>query len=262
MGPVSVKRGNLPLVLSMPHSGTYVPNDIFGKLNPTGRALADTDWHIPQLYTGLIDDVTIIQAHFHRYVIDANRPPDNRSLYPGQNTTGLCPIINFEGVGIYCPSQEPDVAEIEFRRQFFHKPYHDMIEREIDRLKKRHGYAILYDCHSIRSEISYLFEGKLPDLNIGTYNGRSCDERLTNKVMKICQTQSRFSSVLNGRFKGGWTTRNYGQPAKNIHAIQMELCQSTYMDEYAPWTFNHEKAELIRQTLKDLLQAIIETDLR
>lgn len=260
-GPVTIERGNLPLVLSMPHSGTYVPDDIFDKLNSAGRSLADTDWHIPTLYDGLIEDVTIIQANFHRYVIDANRPPDGQSLYPGQNTTGLCPLMNFEGTRIYNPGQEPDAAEIEFRRQVFHKPYHDLIAQELERLSALHGYAILYDCHSIKSEVSFLFEGKLPDLNIGTFGGRSCSDALSEAVETVCESQTEFTSVLNGRFKGGWTTRNYGRPEDNIHAIQMELCQSSYMDEVAPWTYKEDKASLIRPVLKNLLEAIIETEL-
>lgn len=258
---VSLYPGNLPLILAMPHSGTYVPEDILEKFNERGRALADTDWHLPRLYDGLLDDVTIIKANFHRYVIDPNRPPDGQSLYPGQNTTGLCPLKDFEGKPIYKSGQEPDAEEIGFRQRFFHQPYHDLIEQELARLCKQHGYAILYDCHSIRSEIDFLFDGVLPDLNIGTFDNRSCDDRLTNAVMKQCQMQSRYSYILNGRFKGGWTTRYYGGPSKNIHAIQMELCQSTYMDEYAPWTYRPEKAQAIRQTLNDLLRAIIETDL-
>lgn len=260
--PVSVKRGELPLVLAMPHSGTYVPEDIFDKLNAAGQALADTDWHIPRLYDGLIDNVTVIQAHFHRYVIDANRPPSGQSLYPGQNTTGLCPLIDFEGKPIYKTGFEPDQDEIEFRREFFHKPYHDLLTQELHRLRDRHGIAILYDCHSIRSEIDFLFDGKLPDLNIGTFDGKSCDERISDAVMNVCDDQRQYSSVLNGRFKGGWTTRHYGQPAQNIHAVQMELCQSTYMDETAPWTYRPEKAANIRNVLRNLLSAIIETDLQ
>lgn len=260
--PVSLQRGNLPLILAMPHSGAYVPDDIFETFNETGQTLADTDWHIPRLYDGLIEDVTIIQAHFHRYVIDPNRPPDGKSLYPGQNTTGLCPLINFENDLIYKPGLEPCAQEIEFRRAFFHQPYHDLINQEIERLRSHHGYAVLYDCHSIRSEISYLFDGKLPDLNIGTFDGRSCHSSFTENAMNICLDQTEFSTVLNGRFKGGWTTRHYGQPYNHIHAIQMELCQSTYMEEKPPWTYRADRADRIRPILKDLLEAIIETKFR
>ena len=259
--PVSVKRGNLPLVLAMPHSGTDVPDDIFAKLNTAGQTLADTDWHIPRLYEGLLNDVTIVQAHFHRYVIDANRPPGGQSLYPGQNTTGLCPLINFEGKSLYKKGQELNAAEIEFRRDFFHRPYHQALEAELARLRDQYGYAILYDCHSIRSEIDFLFEGKLPDLNIGTFDGRSSTSEISDAAMEICRAQSEFTHILNGRFKGGWTTRHYGQPEQNIHAFQMELCQSTYMDEETPWTYHAHKAEHIRSLLKKLLLAIIGTDL-
>ena len=254
-------RGNRPVVLAMPHSGTFVPGVIFETLNERGRALADTDWHIPRLYDGLLDDVTIVQANFHRYVIDANRPASGESLYPGQNTTGLCPLIDFEGQAIYKTGREPDEGDVAARLERFHAPYHQAIETELTRLKKQHGFAILYDCHSIRSEIDFLFDGTLPDLNIGTFSGQSCAPELAAKVIDVCRSQSAYSHVLNGRFKGGWTTRHYGRPERGIHAIQMEMAQSTYMDEAAPWIYREEIASKVRIVLHEILNAIAATKL-
>ena len=256
MQPIEVSIGNSPLVLAMPHSGTYVPPAIWDKLNDRGRALADTDWHIPRLYAGLIDDVSIVKANFHRYVIDANRPPDGKSLYPGQNTTGLCPLIDFEGQNIYQDGMEPSTESIQSRLQAYHRPYHSALETALIRSIERHGYAILYDCHSIRSEVDFLFDSKLPDLNIGTFSGKSCAPILEDAVVNACASQTDYSHVLNGRFKGGWTTRHYGQTAANIHAVQMELCQSTYMLEAPPWEYRQDLAKNLRPVLSDVLKSL------
>lgn len=240
----------------MPHTGTFVPRDIFERLNPLGQTLEDTDWHINKLYADLLPDATQVRAVFHRYVIDPNRDPSGRSLYPGQNTTGLCPIIDFDDKPLYQSGREPKAEAIEKRRLKFHAPYHAALEAEIARVKARHGIAILYDCHSIQSQKPFLFDGKLPDFNIGTNNGKTCDPRLQQAVADICDRANGYSSVVNGRFKGGWTTRHYGQPQDGIHAIQMELTQSSYMDETAPWAYRPAKANRIRPHLKHILRTL------
>jgi N-formylglutamate deformylase len=240
----------------MPHTGTFVPDDIFENLNPLGQTLEDTDWHIDRLYDGLLPGSTQVKATFHRYVIDPNRDPSGQSLYPGQNTTGLCPIIDFDDNPLYHSGQRPNAKEIERRWLTFHAPYHAAIEAEIARVKALHGIAILYDCHSIQSRKPFLFDGKLPDFNIGTNEGKTCDPRLQQAVADICDRAEGYSSVANGRFKGGWTTRHYGQPLKGVHALQMELTQSSYMDETAPWTYRPTKADRLRPHLKLILQTL------
>ncbi len=254
--PVHIRRGNGPLILAIPHSGQYVPQDIFETLNPIGRQLADTDWHVDRLYDGLCPEATIIRAEFHRYVIDANRSPKDESLYPGQNTTGLCPATDFDGEPIYQGGQEPGAREIERRRRAFHEPYHRTLSEEISRVKERWGFAVLYDCHSIRSRAPFLFEGQLPDFNIGTNSGASCAPSIQSAAESVSARAHPYRSVTNGRFKGGWTTRYYGKPSENVHAIQMELAQTTYMKEHAPWTYNSAKAETLRKHLKDILGAV------
>ncbi|HXI86245.1 MAG TPA: N-formylglutamate deformylase [Parvularculaceae bacterium] len=255
--PVDIIEGEGPVILCQPHSGTWLPASLYGTLNERGRALADTDWHVDRLYEGLLSAATIIHARFHRYVIDANRPPSGASLYPGQNTTGLCPLTNFDGAAIYEQGREPDATEIEARRLEFHSRYHAAIERAIARAKARHGLAVIYDCHSIRSRIPYLFDGELPVFNIGTNGGASCDPRFESAVREICAASGE-SWVLNGRFKGGWTTRQYGKPQENVHAIQMELAQRAYMSEAPPWEYEREKAAALRKTLVKILEAIRE----
>lgn len=240
----------------MPHTGTCVPETIFDSLNTRGHALEDTDWHIDKLYADLLPDATQVRAVFHRYVIDPNRDPSGQSLYPGQNTTGLCPIIDFDDNPLYRNGREPNKTEIEQRRLSFHAPYHAALGAEIARVKARHGLAILYDCHSIQSRKPFLFDGKLPNFNIGTNNGITCDNRLQQAVTDICRNADGYTHVVNGRFKGGWTTRHYGRPKIGVHAIQMELTQSSYMDETAPWAYRPDKADRLRPHLKDILQTL------
>ncbi|MCA2010961.1 N-formylglutamate deformylase [Cereibacter sphaeroides] len=256
MTPVEVHEGDSPLILGLPHTGTYLPPEIFARLTPRGQVLADTDWHIHTLYEGLVPGATTVRATFHRYVIDANRPPDGESLYPGQNTTGLVPLTDFDGENIWL--SEPDAAEIEARRQQFHAVYHAALAEQVSRVKARHGVAILYDCHSIRSHIPFLFDSTLPDFNIGTANGTACDPRIEALVAEKCLEAEGYTSILNGRFKGGWTTRHYGQPQDGAHAIQMELAQSTHLTtEEPPFAYDPAKAEALRSRLKSILEGLV-----
>lgn len=255
MTPVEITRGDSPIVLGLPHTGTDLPDTVRRDLNPFGRELADTDWHIHHLYEGLLPGATTVRATFHRYVIDANRDPSGASLYPGQNTTGLVPLTDFDGQDIW--TTPPSEAEIETRRQAFHAPYHAALEAELARVRDLHGVAILYDCHSIRSLIPFLFDGPLPDFNIGTNLGTTCAPEIEAAVADICAAAPGYTSVTNGRFKGGWTTRHYGRPAERIHAIQMELAQSTYLSaEAPPWPCDPEKSARLRRHLTDILTTL------
>ena len=253
MRPVEVWQGAGPIILGQPHGGTFVPTDILARLNDRGRQLTDTDWHINRLYDGLLTDMTVVQATFHRYVIDANRDPLGGLLYPGQNSTSLCPTTDFDGLPIW--DQPPDAAEIDQRRGQFHAPYHAALAAEVARVKAVHGVAVLFDCHSIRSQIPFLFAGPLPLYNIGTNDGATCAPAVADAVFARCSAAG--DAVLNGRFKGGWTTRHYGHPAQNVHAIQMEIAQNGYLDtESAPWAYAPAKADQMRDTLSNCLNAL------
>ncbi|MBT8472234.1 MAG: N-formylglutamate deformylase [Marinicaulis sp.] len=258
MEPVDISRGDAPLILAVPHAGLFVPDRIAAQLNETGCQLGDADWYVDRLYDGLVDNVTTVRANFHRYVIDANRDPSGASLYPGQNTTGLCPLTDFHGGDIYKNGCAPAASEIKARRLAFHAPYHEALTAEIERIRAKHSAAIVYDCHSIRSEIPYLFDGALPDFNIGTFNGQSCDRRIEDAVAEICAGADNYSSVVNGRFKGGWTTRHYGKPIDGVHAIQMELAQKTYLRECTEPDWDEAKAKALRSVLKEILTALVE----
>lgn len=254
---IDISRGTSPVVLGLPHTGTYVPEMLWKDLNPKGQILADTDWHIHDLYNGLVDDVTTVRTLVHRYVIDVNRDPSGKSLYPGQNTTTLCPTIDFNGDPIWNAQNYPDAAEIARRKKSFYDPYHIALSAELERVRAIHGFVILYDCHSIRSQIPYLFDGILPDFNIGTNDGTSCSAQISDAVMELCCAASGYKTILNGRFKGGWTTRHYGRPNEGIHTIQMELAQSTYMVEQSPWEYIPDSADKIRFHLASILNTLL-----
>ncbi|MGX9352563.1 N-formylglutamate deformylase [Shimia sp. W99] len=257
MNVYDVSNGDGPIVLGQPHGGTFVPPDIADRLNDTGKTLADTDWHISRLFEGLLPDATVVRSNVHRYVIDANRDPEGASLYPGQNTTTLVPLTDFDGRPIWSAGKEPTEDEIAARRTSYHTPYHDALRAALDRVRAKHGVAILFDCHSIRSNIPFLFEGELPVFNTGTNLGVTCAPEIEVVVADVAQA-SGMDAVLNGRFKGGWTTRHYGKPRAGIHAIQMEIAQRAYMDEVAPWTYRPDRAAQLRPHLKAILHKLSE----
>lgn len=257
MAVFEVHQGTSPVILGFPHTGTEVPPAIWERLNDNGRILADTDWHIHTLYAGLLEGATTVRATFHRYVIDANRDPEGVSLYPGQNTTGLVPDTDFDGKAIWKKGEEPTAADIAGRLADFHAPYHAALAAEIARVKAIHGVAVLYDCHSIRSHIPFLFEGKLPDFNIGTDQGRTCAPEIEKIATDVTAAAEGYDSVLNGRFKGGWTTRHYGRPQDSVHAIQMELTQSSHLaTEAPPFALDDGKAARLRIHLGKILEQI------
>ncbi len=255
---VEVHRGGSALILSMPHCGQDLVPEVEQGLNGEGRAIADTDWWIEKLYGFHRDlDASVVQAKLSRYVIDLNRDPSGASLYPGQATTGLCPVTTFDGETIYNAGAEPDEAEIKRRVEAYYEPYHRALVGLIEESVKRHGYALLFDCHSIRSAVPRLFEGRLPDFNIGSNDGSSCDPAMADVLSKACRAAPGLTTVVNGRFKGGWITRHYGDPAGNVHALQLELAQCAYMEEAPPWTYQEPKAAIVGDILKRALGDMI-----
>lgn len=250
-------RGTSPLIVSFPHSGTFVPRDIANRMTDAALALPDTDWHVPKVYRFLEElGASRIEATHSRYVVDLNRPPNDETLYPGQKKTGLVPTDTFAGAPIYIDGAAPDGDEIVARRAYW-QPYHDALAQEIARLKAVHGNVILWDAHSIESTVPSLFEGRLPDFNLGTFDGKSCDLDLAKRVFGVAQA-SGFSSVLNGRFKGGYITRHYGAPKKGVQAIQLEMVQAIYMDEGAPFKYRPDLAEKVTVAIKAMIKATLE----
>lgn len=257
--PFVFHQGTRPLLVSMPHVGTWLPPGIASRLTPQARQVHDTDWHLDRLYdfaAGL--GASILQATHSRYVVDLNRPPDNANLYPGQDTTGLCPKDTFDGTPVYQDGEAPDDAEIAARREATWHPYHAQLTGELARIRSRHGVAVLWDAHSIRSVVPRFFEGRLPDFNLGTASGASCDPALAGKVLAIAGAAPGYTAVLNGRFKGGHITRHYGQPDRGVHAIQLEMAQCTYMQEQMPFDYLPETAARVKPILLAMLEAALE----
>jgi len=253
----SLRRGNSPLLVSMPHSGENL-GVYADRMTDAARCKADTDWHLPKLYEFLgALDATVIAANYSRYVIDLNRDPSGKSLYPGQNVTELCPTTTFEEELIYLRNQEPDNAEVKARVQTYWHPYHTAIEAELVRLKAEYGYALLWDAHSIASEVPRFFEGCLPDFNLGTNTGGSCGEGLGEALLAEAQRHAGYTAVLNGRFKGGFITRQYGDPGANIHAVQLELSQITYMDETYPFAYKPDSAHAVAGPMQRLMETMM-----
>lgn len=261
---LQVTRGDAPLIVSLPHTGTEIPPDIEAGLSSAWLARKDADWWVDRLYAfaeGM--GATIVRTAISRTVIDVNRDPSGASLYPGQATTDLCPTTTFDGEPLYRDGG-PDAAEIARRRELYFEPYHAALRSEIDRLRATHPAVVLYEAHSIRSRVPRLFEGELPQFNLGTNSGASCADALTVAVEAACDAPG-WSRVTNGRFKGGWTTRRYGQPSMGVHAIQMELACRGYMDEPAappteetwPTPFHAGRAEPLRAVLQDVLNACL-----
>lgn len=252
-----LRPGDGPLIFSVPHAGTDIPADIAAQLTPHARMLPDTDWHVEQLYDFAPElGAGMIRANVSRYVIDVNRPPQDESLYPGQATTGLCPPIEFDGTPIYLDGGSVPDEEVAHRRTAYWQPYHDTLAAEIARVKARHGYALLYDCHSIASRVPRLFPGTLPDLNLGTVKGESCAPGLQAAIEQVMQA-SGLTQISNGRFIGGYITRHYGKPQENVHAVQMEKGQDCHLMEDGSNRLDPVKMAKLKPVLRRIAEAML-----
>ena len=257
MQTFALDRGTSPLLISLPHDGSALPDELVARLTPGARCVPDTDWHVSRLYALARElGASVIVPAYSRYVVDLNRPSDNASLYPGQNTTGLCPIVQFSGEPVYQAGQEPDADEIARRIATYWTPYHAALAVEIARLRALHGRVVVWEGHSIRSVVPFLFDGRLPDFNLGTSGGASCSPMLQNKLTGVLETQRDYTFVANGRFKGGYITRHYGRPDEGIEAVQLELAQLNYMDED---TFEYlpARAQATQAVIRRLLESCI-----
>jgi N-formylglutamate deformylase len=254
----TLHRGDAPLLISIPHLGTEIPASLRPLYTDIALTVADTDWHLDRLY-GFAREMgaTILGGRISRYVIDLNRPSNDESLYPGQTTTGLCPGETFRGKALYREGAAPDAAEKARRVATCWQPYHDVLEAELARLRAQHSNVLLWEAHSIASVLPRLFEGKLPDLNIGTQDGRTAAPAALQAVTDAA-ARSGYTWIANGRFKGGYNTRHYGVPETGIHAIQLEMCQCTYMHETAPFDYAPEAAKAVQVTVKSMVSAAVE----
>jgi N-formylglutamate deformylase len=255
----TLHRGHSPLLVSMPHVGTHIPAALHTHYTEQALQVADTDWHLDQLYDFVrAMGASLIVPRVSRYVIDLNRPPENTPMYAGANNTELCPTRSFHGEPLYRAGHAPDAAEIERRRAAYWQPYHDALHAELTRLHAQHGHATLLDAHSIQSVLPWLFEGVLPDLNLGTASGGSAAPPLREALSKVLQSQDRFTQVVDGRFKGGHITRHYGRPAQGWHAVQLEMCWKCYMVEAPPYAIDPARAAQLQPVLQSLVRTLID----
>ena len=251
-------RGTMPLLVSLPHDGTALPDTIAARMTESARRVPDTDWHVSRLYAFAREmGASVIVPRHSRYVVDLNRPSDDVSLYPGQNTTGLCPIVQFSGAPVYRDGEQPSREEIEARVETYWRPYHDALVDELARMRTQHGRVLLWEGHSIRGEVPFLFDGRLPDLNLGTANGASCSPQLQARLQGVLAAQDDYDFIVNGRFKGGYITRRYGDPANGIDAVQLEISQRNYMDEDS-FAYDGTKAARLQSTVRRLLDAALD----
>jgi N-formylglutamate deformylase len=253
----TLHRGDAPLVVSMPHVGTLIPADQQARYTERALQVEDTDWFLDRLY-GFARELgaSLLVPSHSRYLIDLNRPPDNAPMYAGQNNTELCPTRHFTGDPIYRPGQAPDGAEIQRRVQRYWQPYHQALDAEQARLKAAHGHVVLFDAHSIQSELPWLFPGCLPHMNLGTVGATSCDPALRDALAAVLASQSDYSHVVDGRFRGGHITRHFARPAEGVHTVQLEMCWRAYMDEAPPYRWHEERAEAVTPLLRLLVQTM------
>jgi N-formylglutamate deformylase len=257
-----LRRGSTPLLISLPHVGTQIPAGMQADFVAGALRVDDTDWHLESLYDFAAElGASALAARHSRYVIDLNRSPFDAPMYAGQNNTGLCPTRSFGGEALYRSGREPDAREIERRREVYWRPYHEALAAELQRLRAAHGHALLLDGHSIRSHLPWLFEGKLPDLNLGTAGGQSCAPGLRAALGEVlagaAQYPPHFTHAVDGRFRGGYITRHYGQPALGVHAVQLEMCWSCYMREEPPYAIDEARALFVRPVLRELAATML-----
>jgi N-formylglutamate deformylase len=255
----TLHRGSAPLLVSLPHDGTAIPDAIAARMTPEALRVPDTDWHVGLLYAFAKDlGASVIAPRWSRYVVDLNRPSDGHALYPGRSETALVPFNTFAGKAIYQAGAEPDAEEIATRVETYWRPYHAALQQELQRLREAHGRVVLWDGHSIRSRVPMFFDGQLPDFNLGTANEASCSPALQARLAQMLDqlaspAVSEYSHVVNGRFKGGHITRHYGKPEAGIEAVQLELAQCTYMDEDS-FEYRPERAANVQRVIRALLQ--------
>jgi N-formylglutamate deformylase len=251
-------RGTEPLLVSVPHVGTELPADQRHRYVERAFNFEDTDWHLATLFHFVRAlGASLIMPRFSRYLIDLNRPQENAPMYPGINNTELCPTRFFTGEPLYRNGYVPDATEIARRVNTYWQPYHDALRSELERIHTAHGHAVLFDGHSIKSELPWLFEGRLPDLNLGTADSASCAPSLRAALGRVFDTQAHYTHVVDGRFKGGHITRHYGTPDRGIHAVQLEMCWSCYMAEAPPYELDAQRTTRLHPVLNALVQTML-----
>ncbi len=250
-------EGSTPLLINVPHAGTYMPAEVRAGMTAEAQNVPDADWHVHLLYAFAVErGASLMVATHARYVVDLNRDPDGATLYPGADNTELVPASTFDHVPIYVEGRTPSAEGVAAARAHYWQPYHARLQQRLAAIRARHGHAVLLDAHSIRSRVARFFDGRLPDLNLGTADGSSCAAALQAAAFGVLSAAPGFSAVCNGRFKGGYITRHYGRPRQGLHVLQLEIAQACYMNEQPPWPWDPQRARPLQQVLQALVECL------
>lgn len=222
----------IPLVVSIPHTGTYIPSDVRARLaSDAMRALPMTDWHLHPLYDFLPElGITTIHATWSRFVADLNRPPGGEALYPGRFETGIVARETFWGDTIW--DEPPAEGEIMEWKAQVHAPYHAKLLELLDETRQRFGRAVLIDAHSVASRANRLHSELEDDIYLGNRDETTCGPWLINEVQAAME-EAGLRVVRNYPYKGGYITAHYGQ-LDAVESLQIEMAQRVYMDEDDP----------------------------
>ncbi|MBT7609614.1 MAG: N-formylglutamate deformylase [Bacteriovoracaceae bacterium] len=246
-----------PLLVSVPHSGVYFPEEIIPAFNPKYiKHPEDTDWFVDQLYDFCTEmGIVMIRAPYSRYVIDLNRDIENEKLYSDKRSqTSLVPLKSFKQESLYNQNMEPDQSEINRRIDLYYKPYYKQVDSLLLELKNQFTHALLFDCHSIGRNVPSIQKEDFPDLILGNNDKTSAHESIISIAMAVLNA-SDYSVKHNEPFKGGQITRNFGQPSKGIHALQLEMSQDVYMNTEKN-EYSYKIKPMIRPVLKELFEQL------
>lgn len=256
---IPAAHSEIPIFVSVPHCGTAFPQELVEQFDPAlAVAPDDTDWFVDTLYDFVSEmGISMIAAHYSRWVIDLNRDPDSKPLYTdGRIITALCPTTTFTGQPLYLDKrQEVSGEEVTRRVGLYYRPYHDKIKEILAEMKKKHGRVLLWDCHSIRQIVPTIQQDKFPDLILGDADGTSASQALTSIALKTLGSE-KYRLSHNHPFKGGFITRHFGTPANQQHALQLEMTKVNYMDD-TELKYNKERADRMRKLLRRNFEEII-----
>ena len=249
----------VPIIVSVPHSGTDFPPELEHDFLTEMRIRADdTDWFVHQLYNFVPDmGISLIHSRYCRWVIDLNRDPESKPLYDdGRIITGLTPHSDFHGNEIYVSQDHyPNEEEINRRLALYYWPYYQKLEELLTERKAEFGQVLLWDAHSIRQFVPGIRKAHFPDLILGSNDRQSAKQGLIDIAMHNLDGFG-FDLKHNDPFKGGHITRYFGNPGENVHALQLEMVKKLYMDDNER-IYDEQSAKKIKEMLKQVFEGLL-----